>query len=185
MKRGDLVAAVAPGAYGKPRPYLLGRGRSTGALTDLLERLGRRWVSRPPQPCSSSMRSCTSPSAFAVARAACMAETRTLAWWRPVAAVLARLAQAVRQARQVLDVPRGRARHVVGVAAAVAQVVLVHLPVADDGGPQYPSAAVAGMREGDMVDFLLLRTSWNAQDLLFVDNIEFVRGGTRAAPTAP
>ncbi len=23
MKRGDLVAAVAPGAYGKPRPYLL------------------------------------------------------------------------------------------------------------------------------------------------------------------
>jgi mRNA interferase MazF len=23
VKRGDLVAAVAPGAYGKPRPYLL------------------------------------------------------------------------------------------------------------------------------------------------------------------
>ena len=23
MKRGDLIAAVAPGAYGKPRPYLL------------------------------------------------------------------------------------------------------------------------------------------------------------------
>jgi mRNA interferase MazF len=26
VKRGDLVAAVAPGAYGKPRPYLVVQG---------------------------------------------------------------------------------------------------------------------------------------------------------------
>ena len=34
MKRGDLVAAVAPGAYGKPRPYLLLQGDAFNATHD-------------------------------------------------------------------------------------------------------------------------------------------------------
>jgi mRNA interferase MazF len=36
VKRGDLIAAVAPGAYGKPRPYLLLQSDSFNPTHDSL-----------------------------------------------------------------------------------------------------------------------------------------------------
>jgi hypothetical protein len=52
----------------------------------------------------------------------------------------------------------------------------------DDFKPHRPERGHRSAAPGDVIDFLLISTSWQQQDVLFVDNVEIARTATESSP---